>query len=176
MSNDKNSPPQENNGLIGVKYSKPPPPLRYPPGYEPPIFYEKEDVENERQLQNALIQSKQMAAEAAELLPLANQAFKIHGNYVLDANSRANELLKAKEKGSVWDRLSFVTQLTLVGLVALQIIRGGKWVVEWVWEKVSEVDARQKREELLARFQEAWERRHAREFQIRDGLDDDEVL
>jgi len=92
----------------------------------------------------------------------AEQAFDLYAHHLSD---HVDAIMKEKAKGSVWERLSFVTQITLVGLIALQVFQGGKWVLERVWEKVKEVEDEQRRQQQLHRSQRG-KRNHAREIRI----------
>jgi len=165
MSEDDKTPPEQDN-LLGVKYSKPPLPFRPPAGYEVPAFYEKQDVENYRRLQDIQTHNKHIMAELVQGDSYMNRAERAFDLYAHRFSDRVDAMMKEKAKGTVWERLSFVTQITLVGLVALQVFRGGKWVVEWVWEKVNEVENGQRRRQQLHKSPQRGKRNHAREIRI----------
>jgi len=164
---EDNQTPAEEDKLLGVKYSKLPLPFCPPPGCECPAFYEKQDVENYHQLQDIQNRNKHIAAELVHGDSHMNQAERAFDLYAHRLSDHVDAIMKEKAKGSVWERLSFVTQITLVGLVALQVFRGGKWVLERVWEKLKEVEDEQRRQQQLHRSQQGGKRNHAREIQIR---------
>jgi len=160
-------PPAEQDNLLGVKYSKPPLPFRHPPGYELPTFYEKQDIENERRLQDIQTRNKQITVDVVKGYSHMDRAERLFDICAYGLSERADAVMKEKAKGTLWERLSFATQITLVGLVSLQVFRGGKWVVEWVWEKMNEVEEEQRRRQQL-RLQQAGKRKHARDVWIRN--------
>lgn len=174
MPGDQPRPEEDYDDILRSKYSKPPPPFKGAPEYEPPTFYEKDDVENEQRLQNLNLRSKALNAVMEEGCYRHELGGNAHYRWVQKEDAKLDQILKEKAKGTVWDSLSFVTQIALVGLVCVQFFRGGKWISEWIWKKANEAEAEERRREFMARFQEAWKRMHARDMMMHN-FDDDEI-
>jgi hypothetical protein len=157
-----------------VEYSDPPPPFLNP---EPRDFYTKEDLKNEAQLQTQL---QTFEALKKDLQPAAKYIFqggKIYKNYAHKKLEQADEQWKTELVPTVWEKLSFWTQMALVGLVGLQVWRVGKGIVNWVWKKATASSEEDRMRKLLEQIlQEGRGREHAREFGLDDGDDDDDDL
>jgi hypothetical protein len=151
-----------------VEYSDPPPPF---PNPEPKDFYAKEDLKNEAQLQTQLHTLDALKKDLECCPKHIFQGGKIYKNYAQEKVEQGNEHWKAELLPTAWEKLSFWTQIGLVGLVGLQMWRVGKGVVNWVWKKATPSNEEDRMSQLLERIlQEGQGRGHAREF----GLDSDD--
>jgi hypothetical protein len=157
-----------------VEYSDPPPPF---PNPEPKQFYTKEDLRTEAQLQTQLQTLDDLKKDLESAPKHLFQGGKIYKNYAHEKLEQGNKQWKTELLPTVWEKLSFWTQIGLVGLVGLQVWRVGKGVVNWVWKKAMASNEEDRMRDLLERIlQEDRGREHARVFALSDDDDSDDEM